>query len=44
MNKKINRIIAGSLSAMFVEQALILGDGSSYGIFHAETIASAEVY
>lgn len=41
MSKKINRIIAGSLSAMFVGQALILGDGSSYGILHAETIASA---
>ncbi|MCM1008883.1 MAG: DUF6531 domain-containing protein [Ruminococcus flavefaciens] len=41
MNKKINRIIAGSLSAMFVGQALIFGDGSSYGILHAETIASA---
>ena len=26
---------------MFVGQALIFGDGSSYGILHAETIASA---
>ena len=41
MSKNINRIIAGSLSAMFVGQALIFGDGSSYGILHAETIASA---
>ncbi len=41
MSKNINRIIAGSLSAMFVGQALIFGDGASQGILHAETIASA---
>ena len=41
MSKKINRVIAGSLSAMFVGQALIFGDGTSYGILHAEIITSA---
>jgi len=41
MSKKISRIIAGTLSAMFVGQVLIYGDGTSQGILHAETIASA---
>lgn len=41
MSKKLSRIIAGSLSALFVGQALIYGDGTSLGILHAETIASA---
>lgn len=41
MSKKLIRIIAGSLSALFVGQALIYGDGTSLGILHAETIASA---
>lgn len=42
MSKKINRIIAGTLSAMFVGQVLIFGDGNSQGILHADTIASAK--
>ena len=41
MSKKLSRIIAGSLSALFVGQALIYGDGTSLGILHAETIALA---
>ena len=41
MSKKISRILAGTLSAMFVGQVLIYGDGTSQGILHAETIASA---
>ncbi len=41
MNKKFSRILAGTLSAMFVGQVLIYGDGTSQGILHAETIASA---
>lgn len=39
MNKKLSRILAGTLSVMFVGQVLIYGDGSSQGIAHAETIA-----
>lgn len=39
MNKKLNRILAGTLSMMFVGQALIYGDGNSQGIAHAETIS-----
>ena len=38
MNKKLNRMLAGTLSIMFIGQALIYGDGSSQGIAHAETI------
>lgn len=38
MNKKLSRILAGTLSVMFVGQVLIYGDGSSQGIAHAETI------
>lgn len=41
MSKKLSRILAGTLSAMFVGQVLIYGDGTSQGILHAETIASA---
>lgn len=29
MNKKLSRILAGTLSAMFIGQVLIYGDGSS---------------
>lgn len=39
--QKDKPIIAGSLSAMLVGRALIFGDGSSYGILYAETIALA---
>ncbi len=39
MNKKLNRLLAGVLSVMFVGQIMIYGDGSSQGIAHAETIA-----
>lgn len=39
MNKKLRRILAGTLSMMFVGQVMIYGDGSSQGIAHAETIA-----
>ena len=39
MNKKLSRIIAGTLSMMFVGQVMIYGDGSSQGIAHAETIS-----
>ena len=39
MNKKLNRILGGTLSMMFVGQALIYGDGNSQGIAHAETIS-----
>ena len=38
MNKKLSRIIAGTLSMMFVGQVMIYGDGNSQGIAHAETI------
>jgi len=41
MSKKLSRILAGTLSAMFVGQVLIYGDGTSQGILHYETIASA---
>ncbi len=41
MSKKLSRILAGTLSAMFVGQVLIYGDGTSQGLLHAETIASA---
>lgn len=41
MNKKLRRILAGTLSMMFVGQVMIYGDGTSQGILHAETIASA---
>ena len=41
MNNKFNRIIAGILSTLFVGQVMIYGDGTSQGILHAETIASA---
>lgn len=40
MNKKLSRILAGTLSAMFIGQVLIYGDGSSQGIAHAETIGA----
>ena len=39
MNKKLSRILAGTLSAIFIGQVLIYGDGNSQGIAHAETIA-----
>lgn len=39
MNKKLSRILTGTLSVMFIGQVLIYGDGSSQGIAHAETIA-----
>ncbi len=39
MNKKLSRIIAGTLSMMFVGQVMIYGDGNSQGIAHAETIS-----
>lgn len=39
MNKRLSRVLAGTLSAMFVGQVLIYGDGRSRGIAHAETIA-----
>ena len=39
MNKRLSRVLAGTLSAMFVGQVLIYGDGNSQGIAHAETIA-----
>lgn len=41
MSKKLSRILAGTLSAMFVGQVLIYGDGTSQGILHYETIVSA---
>lgn len=41
MNNKFNRIIAGTLSALFVGQVMIYGDGTAQGILHADTIASA---
>ena len=40
MNKKLSRILAGTLSVMFVGQVLIYGDGNSQGIAHAETIGA----
>lgn len=43
MNKKVSRIIAGSLSAIFVEQALIFGDGASYSILHVETVMTVSI-
>lgn len=41
MNNKFNRIIAGTLSALFVGQVMIYGDGTAQGLLHADTIASA---
>lgn len=41
MSKKLSRILAGTLSAVFVGQVLVYGDGTSQGLLHAETIASA---
>ena len=41
MSKKINRVIAGSLSAVFVGQVLISGDGNAQGILGPENIARA---
>jgi YD repeat-containing protein len=41
MNKKIKRTLAGVLSLLFVGQVMIYGDGTSQGILHANTIASA---
>lgn len=43
MNKKVSRIIAGSLSAIFVGQALIFGDGASYSILHVETVMTVSI-
>ena len=43
MNKKVSRIIAGSLSAMFVGQALIFGDGASYSILYVETVMTVAI-
>ena len=39
MHNKLKRIIAVTMSSLFVGQVLIYGDGSSQGIAHAETIA-----
>lgn len=41
MNKKINRIIAGTLSMMLVGQVMMFGDGTANGILHPDTIAYA---
>ena len=41
MSKKINRVIAASLSAVFVGQVLINGDGNAQGILGPENIARA---
>ena len=38
MNKKFTRILSGVLSAVFIGQVMIYGDGSSQGIAHADTI------
>ncbi|MCI8777499.1 MAG: hypothetical protein HFK00_08970, partial [Oscillospiraceae bacterium] len=38
MNKKFTRILSGFLSAVFIGQVLIYGDGNSQGIAHADTI------
>ena len=38
MNKKLQRILSGTLAALFVGQVMIYGDGNSQGIAHAETI------
>lgn len=45
MSKKINRIIAGTLSMMLVGQVMMFGDGAANGILHPDTIAyAAEIY
>ena len=41
MKKNLCRIIAGSLSLLFVGQVMIFGDGSGQGVLHADTIAYA---
>lgn len=41
MSKKINRIIAGTLSIMLVGQVMMFGDGTANGILHPDTIAYA---
>ena len=41
MSKKINRIIAGTLSMMLVGQVMMFGDGTAEGILHPDTIAYA---
>ncbi|MDE6088105.1 MAG: hypothetical protein K2G25_06935, partial [Oscillospiraceae bacterium] len=41
MNKKLQRIIAGTMSTLLVGQIMIFGDGTAQGILHANTIASA---
>ena len=35
MSKKLSRILAGTLSAVFVGQVLVYGDGTSQGLLHA---------
>ena len=41
MNKKLTRTLAGAMSLMFMGQVMIFGDGSTQGLLHADTIASA---
>lgn len=41
MNKKLTRILSGTLSLVFVGQVMIYGDGAAQGVLHADTIASA---
>ena len=41
MNKKLTRTLAGVMSLMFMGQVMVFGDGSTQGLLHADTIASA---
>lgn len=41
MSKKINRIIAGTLSMMLVGQVMIFVDGTAEGILHPDMLAHA---
>ena len=41
MRKKPSRILAETLSAVYVGQVMIYGDGTAQGILHSDTIASA---
>lgn len=41
MSKKINRIIAGTLSMMLVGQVMMFGDGTAEGILHPDMLAYA---
>ena len=43
MSKKLQRILSGTLAALFVGQVMIYGDGASQGIFRPSVLVPSLV-